>query len=100
MLVKSIKNKCLQFGKDSELLQFQVTGQLPQERLKPAPTWSFTSLDFFGPFEITREINKRPRGKGYGALLTCTECTKKSFPLLNESNSRYIYSLEIWFIYF
>ena len=49
-------------------------GQLPQERLKPAPAWSFTSLDFFGPFEIRGETNKRSRGKAYGVLFTCMLC--------------------------
>ena len=51
-LVKSVTNKCIQCRKNSKLLQSQVMGQLPQERRKPAPAWSFTSLDFFGPFEI------------------------------------------------
>ena len=48
-LVKSIRNRCIWRRKNSKLLQSQVMGQLPQERLKPAPAWSFTSLDFFGP---------------------------------------------------
>ena len=43
-----------------------MMGQLPQERLKPAPAWSSTSLDYFGPFEIRGETNKRSEGKAYG----------------------------------
>ena len=49
-------------------------GQLPQERPKPASAWSFTSLDFFGTFEIRGETNKRSRGKAYGALFACMLC--------------------------
>ena len=73
-LVKSVKNRCIQCRKNSKLLQSQMMGQLPQERLKPAPAWSFTSLDFFGPFEIRGETNKRSRGKAYGVLFTCMLC--------------------------
>ena len=46
-------------------------GQLPVERLKPAPAWHNISLDFFGPFEIKGEVNKQSRGKGYGVLFNC-----------------------------
>ena len=49
-------------------------GQLPQERLKPAPAWSFASLNFFGPFEIREETNKKSMGKAYGILFTCMLC--------------------------
>ena len=49
-LVKSIKNRCIQCRKNSKLLQSRVIRQLSQERLKPAPAWSFTRLDFLGPF--------------------------------------------------
>ena len=66
----------LNFARISQIpvSQSHVMGQLPQERLKPAPAWSFTSLDFFGPFEIRGETNKRSRGKAYGVLFTCMLC--------------------------
>ena len=69
-----IKNRCIQCRKNSKLLQSQVMSQLPQERLKAAPAWSFTSSDFFGPFEIRGETNKRSRGTAYGVLFTCMLC--------------------------
>ena len=47
---------------------------LPIERLKPAPPWSYTSLDLFGPFEVRVEVNKRSRGKVYGVLFNCLVC--------------------------
>ena len=52
-------------------LEEQVMGQIPEYRLKPAPAWSFTSLDFFGPYEIKGEVNKRSRGKGFGVIFNC-----------------------------
>ena len=51
-LVKSIKNRCIQCRKNSKLLQSQMMGQLPQERLKPAPAWSSTSLDFLAHLKL------------------------------------------------
>ena len=47
---------------------------LPMERLKPSPPWLYTSLDFFGPFEVRGEVNKRSRGKAYGVLFNCLSC--------------------------
>ena len=48
----------------------QIMGALPDDRLKPAPTWKNTILDFFGPIEIRGEVSKRVRGKAYGILFT------------------------------
>lgn len=42
-------------------------GKIPTERLQPAPAWSYTSVDFFGPYEIKGETNKRSRSKGYSS---------------------------------
>jgi hypothetical protein len=46
-------------------------GVLPPYRMKPAPAWSYTSIDLFGPLEIKGEVNKRTRSKGYGVLFNC-----------------------------
>ena len=46
-------------------------GQIPVDRLKPAPAWSYTSLDLFGPYEIKGEVNKISRGKGFAVIFNC-----------------------------
>ena len=46
-------------------------GKLPIERLKPAPAWDSTALDFFGPFKIKDEVKKRTTGKAYGLIFNC-----------------------------
>lgn len=38
-------------------------GKLPIERLKPAPAWDATALDFFCPFKIKDEVKKKRREK-------------------------------------
>ena len=49
----------------------QIMGKLPIERLKPAPAWDATALDFFGPFKIKDEVKKRTTGKAYGLIFNC-----------------------------
>jgi len=43
-------------------------GNLPIERLKAAPAWDATALDFFGPFKVKNEVKKRTTGKAYGLI--------------------------------
>ena len=70
-LVRSIRYKCTLCRRLDKSLQEQTMGEIPAERLKPAPAWSYTSVDYFGPFEIRGEVNKRTRGKAYGVLFNC-----------------------------
>ena len=58
-MVKSIRYHCVDCKKRDKQLQEQRMSSLPIERLKPAPAFYFTSLDFFGPFEVRGEVNKR-----------------------------------------
>ena len=69
-MVKSIRFHCVDCKKRNKKLQEQRMACLPIERLKPAPALSFISLDFFGPFEVRGEVNKRSRGKVYGLLFS------------------------------
>ena len=70
-MVKSIRHHCVDCRKLCKKLESQVMAQLPIDRLRPAPCWSSTCLDYFGPFETKGETNKRSRGKGYGVIFTC-----------------------------
>ena len=70
-LVRSIRFKCVKCKRLNGKTIEQVMGKIPTERLQPAPAWSYTSVDFFGPYEIKGETNKRSRSKGYGVLFNC-----------------------------
>ena len=70
-LVKSIRFKCVVCRRMHGQVQQQVMGQLPIERLNPAPAWSYTSVDLFGPFYIKGETNKRTQSRGYGVIFDC-----------------------------
>lgn len=43
-------------------------GKLPIERLKPAPAWTYTAVDLFGPFKIKDFVTKRTTEKAYGII--------------------------------
>lgn len=70
-MVRSIKGRCITCKKAERCLEGQIMGPLPKERLSPAPAWSATAIDFFGPFMTRGETNKRSRGKAYGLLFNC-----------------------------
>ena len=70
-LLKSIQFKCVVCRKLRSEVQQQIMGLVPNERLSPAPAWSYTSVDLFGPYSIRGETNKRSRSRGYGVIFTC-----------------------------
>ena len=70
-LLRSIKFHCVTCKRLDKQLESQQMGQLPEYRLKPAPAWSYISLDLFGPILIRGETNKRTQGKAYGVIYTC-----------------------------
>lgn len=73
-LVKSIRFKCIKCRRFNKSVQQQIMGQVPVERLKPAPAWTYVSIDLFGPLSIKGETNKRSRSKGYGVIFNCLLC--------------------------
>lgn len=44
---------------------------LSLERLQPSPPFSAAGVDFFGPFTIRGEVQKRTHGKCYGVFFVC-----------------------------
>ena len=49
----------------------QKMADLPIERLKPCPPFTNVGVDYFGPFTIKGEVQKRIHGKCYGVLIVC-----------------------------
>ena len=70
-LVRSVRHRCIVCRKQLKKTEAQVMAPLPDVRLNPAPAWSSTSLDLFGPFETRGEVNKRTRGKAFGVIFNC-----------------------------
>lgn len=45
-------------------------GRVPECRLAPAPPFSNTMVDLFGPFSVRGEVQKRSTGKVWGVIFT------------------------------
>ena len=50
-------------------------GQLPDERLKPSPPFSYTALELYGPFFVKDTVKRQTKGKAYGVIFNCL-CTR------------------------
>ena len=70
-IMRSIISKCVSCRKKMQQMCQQVMSPLPEERLKPSPPFANVCIDYFGPYQIKGEIQKRVRGKGYGVIFTC-----------------------------
>ena len=70
-LVNALTKKCVLCAIKYKRLVEQKMSPLPIERLKPSPAFLYIAVDYFGPFIIRGEVQKRTRGKAYGVILTC-----------------------------
>lgn len=69
VLTRQILRRCITCRKRNEAPMKQMMGDLPKARLTPyEPPFTYTGLDFFGPFYV-----KRGRGteKVYGCIFVC-----------------------------
>ena len=72
--VKSLVGKCVQCRRLRKRLCTQEMSILPIEHLKPSPPFMHVGVDYFGPYTIKGDVQKRVRGKCYGVLFTCLAC--------------------------
>ena len=70
-IVRSIIGRCKSCKLKFKRMSSQRMSPLPIERIKPSPAFQNVGLDYFGPFEVKGEIQKRVRGKCYGVLFAC-----------------------------
>ena len=69
-MVKKMIRKCTKCKLKLKKLEGQQMSTLPMERLKPCPAFTYVRVDYFGPFKIKGEVQKRVTGKCFGVLLT------------------------------
>ena len=70
-IVKQLINRCVDCKKKNKKREQQIMSPLPVERLKPTPAFLNVGVDYFGPFTIKGEVQKRTRGKAFGVIFTC-----------------------------
>lgn len=66
--VRHVIYKCIECRRRFRRCSGQQMADLPSDRVEPAPPFTFTGVDFFGPFLIKEG---RRELKRYGALFTC-----------------------------
>ena len=66
--VRHVISKCVFCRRNYSRPNEQKMADLPKNRISPAPPFTYTGVDYFGPF-IIREGRKEV--KRYGALFTC-----------------------------
>ena len=70
-LAKRIVSSCPKCKIKLKQLAGQIMGQLPIERVQPSPPFWTVGVDFFGPYTIRAELQKRIRGKCFGVIIVC-----------------------------
>lgn len=66
--VQSCISKCITCRRMRRPTEEQMMSDLPQDRLEPAPPFTFCGMDCFGPFIVKRG---RKEYKRYGLIITC-----------------------------
>ena len=69
-IAQAVKSKCQLCKLRDVKLGEQEMGRLPEARLKPAPPFTYTMVDLFGPYLVRGEVQKRTSGKAYGVIFT------------------------------
>jgi hypothetical protein len=67
-IAQSTKSKCQLCKLRDVKFAEQEMGGLPESRLKPAPPFTYTMVDLFGPYDVRGEVRKRTSGKAYGVI--------------------------------
>ena len=70
-LVSRHISKCVTCRKVRSVTQGQKMADLPTDRLEPSPPFTYSAVDFFGPFYVKEG---RKELKRYGVLFTCMAC--------------------------
>ena len=66
--VGSYISKCFLCRKLRRSAESQKMANLPEDRLEPAPPFTYCAVDLFGPWDIKK---RRTEVKRYGVLFTC-----------------------------
>nr|XP_042900818.1 uncharacterized protein LOC122269855 [Parasteatoda tepidariorum] len=75
-LCRLVIHNCVTCTKNKPVLEQQLMGQLPKERIEPSPPFTITGIDFCGPFYIKfKGQRKGVLNKIYVAIYVCF-CTK------------------------
>ena len=69
-IANSVVNNCQLCKLRKPVLLSQKMGNLPLERSCPSPPFTYCMVDYFGPFSVCGEVQKRITGKAWGVVFT------------------------------
>ena len=67
-IANAVINNCLLCRLRKPKLIRQKMGSLPKERTCPAPAFTNCMVDYFGPYSVRGEVQKRTSGKAWGVI--------------------------------
>ena len=70
-MMRQTVSRCVTCKKKLKQRCEQVMSTLPIERLKPSPPFTNVGIDYFGPYMIRGEVQKRVHRKCYGVIFSC-----------------------------
>ena len=70
-IVRKLVGGCVGCIERHKVRAEQIMSSLPVERLKSCPPFTNTGVDYFGPFTIKGEVQRRVRSKCYGVIFAC-----------------------------
>ena len=70
-IVNKIINTCVPCKMKFKKFEKQIMSPLPIERIRISPAFYNVGIDYFGPYAVRGEVQKRTRGKVYGVIFTC-----------------------------
>jgi transposase InsO family protein len=83
--VKHLMKRCVVCRKQRCQLNQQMMADLPAQRVKPDnPPFTYTGMDFFGPYEIKHGRSMRKR---YGVVFTCMNCRAVHIEITDSMNT-------------
>ncbi|XP_063074175.1 uncharacterized protein LOC134464728 [Engraulis encrasicolus] len=71
LLAQKAVDDCMVCRKERAKTCQQIMGDLPEERVNPAPPFQFTSIDLFGPYQVKDDVKRRANMKVWGVLFCC-----------------------------
>lgn len=69
-VASSVVNSCQECRLRKPRLMSQRMGQLPEVRSKPSPPFTSVMIDYFGPYAVRGDVQKRISGKAWGIIFT------------------------------
>ena len=86
-IVNKIVDSCRWCKEKFKKFESQIMSPLPIERIKPSPPFLHVGCDYFGPYTIKGEVQKRIRGKAYGVIITCLSSRAVYVDLANNCST-------------